>query len=129
MKGTDVSEFKAQYKTALRMGFPDKVSIKFGDRIKEYRKVSFPVRYGTNPNQPCGIYYPANEKNISIGKIKLLKEGKDGLSLTNFEDMNRALNILKYFKKPACAVMKHLNPCGFKVETKGESLAEIYRLA
>jgi AICAR transformylase/IMP cyclohydrolase PurH len=42
--------------------------------------------------------------------------------------MSQALNILKYFRK-GCAVMKHINPCGFKVETSGESLAEIYRIA
>ncbi|NIO21272.1 MAG: IMP cyclohydrolase, partial [Candidatus Aenigmarchaeota archaeon] len=50
---------------------------------------------------------------------KELKTGKEGLSVTNTRDMDRALRILKYFRdEEACAVMKHLNPAGFAVSTR-----------
>ena len=43
--------------------------------------------------------------------------------------MSQACNLLKYFSRPACTVMKHVNPCGFKVQTGSETLADIYRTA
>ncbi len=126
---TDVSSFKDAYKKAIQSNFPDEAMIVIGDRKIPLKKVGIQLRYGTNPHQPFIAYAPAGSAALSVGSLDILKGGKDGLSLTNLQDMSQALNILKFFGKPACTVMKHVNPCGFKVDTKGEQLSEIYRIA
>ncbi|MBN2159325.1 MAG: IMP cyclohydrolase [Spirochaetes bacterium] len=126
---TDVSSFKDAYKKAIKSDFPSEAMLVIGDKKYPLKKVAYELRYGTNPHQPFIAYAPAGGENLSVGALDMLKGGKEGLSLTNIQDMSQALNILKFFKKPSCSIMKHVNPCGFKVETKGEALSEIYRIA
>lgn len=126
---TDVSSFKDAYKKAIQGNFPYHATLILGGIEYRFKAVDYALRYGTNPHQPFAAYLPAVGKNLSIGEMDILKGGKDGLSLTNMQDMSQAVNILKFFERPACTVMKHVNPCGFKVETAGEPLADIYRIA
>jgi phosphoribosylaminoimidazolecarboxamide formyltransferase/IMP cyclohydrolase len=126
---TDVSSFKDVYKTAIESDFPDEASLVIGDKKFPLRRVPYTLRYGTNPHQPFVAYAPLDNPSLSIGNLEILKGGKAGLSLTNLQDISQALNILKYFDRPACAVMKHVNPSGFKVETDDEPLDQIYRIA
>jgi phosphoribosylaminoimidazolecarboxamide formyltransferase/IMP cyclohydrolase len=97
-------------------------TMKIGDR--EYVKVE-DLRYGTNPHQPAAFYKPAGQVNV-IGDMEILKTGKSGLSQTNLEDISYALNIVKFFDTPACAVMKHVNPSGAAVQVGDEPLKQIY---
>jgi phosphoribosylaminoimidazolecarboxamide formyltransferase/IMP cyclohydrolase len=97
-------------------------TIKIGDM--EYVKVE-DLRYGTNPHQPAVFYKPAGKTNV-IGDMEILKTGKSGLSQTNLEDISYALNIVKFFDTPACAVMKHVNPSGAAVQVGDETLKQIY---
>lgn len=83
------------------------------------------LRYGTNPHQPAAFYRPEGLAG-SIMDMKTLKNGKNGLSQTNLEDISGALNIVKYFDRPACAVMKHVNPSGAAVQMGCESLCDVY---
>lgn len=126
---TDVSAFKDVYKTAIIGDFPREATLILGDRKISLAALSIALRYGTNPHQPFAAYAPADSTNLSIGNLEMLKGGKAGLSLTNLQDMSQALNILKYFKRPACTIMKHVNPCGFKVQTQNEGLEQLYRTA
>ena len=90
--------------------FPDEFEM-FG---RKYVKVN-DLRYGTNPHQPAAYFKPA-ETPCVIGDMRVLKDGKSGLSQTNLEDISYALNIVKFFDRPACAVMKHVNPSGAAVQ-------------
>ena len=83
------------------------------------------LRYGTNPHQKAALYRPKKSK-AGIGNINWLKWGKDGPSATNVEDGSHGLRITGYFKQPAVAVMKHLNPSGVAVAGEQESLNEVY---
>lgn len=89
-----------------------------------YQKVE-DLRYGTNPHQTACLYRPV-AATCPIGEMKTLKQGKSGLSQTNLEDISYALNICKFFGRPACAVMKHVNPSGFAVQVAEEPTAEVY---
>jgi len=109
---TDVSSFKDAYKTAIESKFPKNAKIILGDLEIPLNAVPIALRYGTNPHQPFMAYAP-DSPNLSVGNLEMLKGGKAGLSLTNLQDMSQALNVLKYFNRPACVAMKHLNPCGF----------------
>jgi len=90
----------------------------------QYEKVE-DLRYGTNPHQPAAFYRPIGI-DTPLGKIKILKTGKNGLSQTNLEDISYAINIIKFFKEPAVAVMKHVNPSGVAVAKDNESLQKVY---
>ena len=100
----------------------------FSDEIiiggRRYVKVD-DLRYGTNPHQPAAYYREADKEGV-IGGMKILKNGKSGLSQTNLEDISGALNIVKFCDRPACAVMKHVNPSGAAVSLPGESLTDVY---
>ncbi len=100
--------------------FPEQVTI----LNRQYRKVD-DLRYGTNPHQTAAFYKP--EKNYCpIGEMKVLKTGKSGLSQTNLEDLSYSLNIVKFFQSPACACMKHVNPCGAALACDGDTLKDVY---
>jgi phosphoribosylaminoimidazolecarboxamide formyltransferase/IMP cyclohydrolase len=118
---------RKKYSTALEEDFPESIKITIGDHETVYRK-HMSLRYGENPHQPAAFYSPT-EGPLTIGDIKLLKSGKSGLSMTNVEDANNSMRIVSYFKQPACAVMKHVNPSGAAAQNKGEPLVEVYRKA
>ncbi|RMD73893.1 MAG: IMP cyclohydrolase, partial [Lentisphaerae bacterium] len=105
--------------------FPDDVEI-MGRRFRKQED----LRYGTNPHQPAALYCPIDEESPVIGGLEVLKTGKSGLSQTNLEDISYALNIVKFFDQPACACMKHVNPCGVAVGYGDvRAPAKIYRRA
>ncbi|MBS7652707.1 IMP cyclohydrolase [Candidatus Bathyarchaeota archaeon] len=120
-----MEEMRKRYRTPTEEGFPDRLSMHIGGEEMIYEK-AMSLRYGENPHQPAALYRPLRGHPV-IGNLKLIKGGKGGLSQTNIEDVNNALNILKYFEEPACAVMKHLNPSGVAASRGGfESLRDIY---
>jgi len=86
------------------------------------------LRYGTNPHQTAAFYKPCRGSAV-IGDMEMLKTGKSGLSQTNLEDLSYSLNIVKFFDKPACACMKHVNPSGAAVSAEGETLVDVYKKA
>jgi phosphoribosylaminoimidazolecarboxamide formyltransferase/IMP cyclohydrolase len=111
---------RASYLTKNLGNYPEKFVI----NGRAYLKVE-DLRYGTNPHQPAAFYKPEGIP-CPIGDMKVLKTGKSGLSQTNLEDISYALNIVKFFKQPACAVMKHVNPSGAAMAKKGEALRDVY---
>ena len=104
---------KDMYRTALQGNKPVQVIIKirYADGTNQeivYRPSQITERYGTNPHQLFRLMSGENPRfNISQ-----MKKGKGGFSLTNVEDAYWASEFLKYCDQPACAVMKHENPCG-----------------
>ncbi len=122
-----VDSIKKLYSTALEEDFPDSIKIIIGDHETVYRK-HMSLRYGENPHQPAAFYSPT-EGPLTVGDLKLLKTGKSGLSMTNVEDANNSMRIVSYFKQPACAVMKHVNPSGAAAQNKDEPLVEVYKKA
>ena len=124
MAGTDVSDMKRTYRTAVAGDFPDELNIEL---VKECD-----LKYGENPNQPAAVYRFKGSTLAEFTNVRLAKTGKGGWSATNFMDVTRALEILKYFDGNAVAVMKHLIPSGFatsSLENKTEGLADLYRKA
>jgi len=113
------TDFRAKYFTRTQSAFPDEVEI-LGTT---YVKVE-DLRYGTNPHQAASFYRPKDSSGTPFGHMEVIKTGKSGLSETNYGDLNHGANIVKYFDRPACAVMKHLNPSGAAAELTPASCAE-----
>lgn len=105
-------DLKDIYRKSVKYRKIDEIKLTLTSEKKEetyvYKPVNVKLRYGTNPHQWFSLFTPA-EWNF---RIEELKTGKDGLSLSNIEDIYRAANFLKYFSEPTCAIMKHLNPIG-----------------
>jgi AICAR transformylase/IMP cyclohydrolase PurH len=118
---------KKLYRTKVEESFPDEIRIVLGDQEIDYHKVQS-LRYGENPHQPAAYYAP-KEGKLTVGAMKILKTGKGGLSRTNIEDMNNAVNIVRYFDEAACAIMKHVNPSGVAAARKGDSLKSVFKRA
>ncbi len=128
-------EIRRIYRTAREEDLPPSLKLTLGDKVFEYSKVQWKVegrmrglRYGTNPHQKGALYRPKLSKG-GIGNVDWVKWGKDGPSATNIEDGSHGLRITSYFKEPAVAVMKHLNPSGVAVSNGHDSLSRVYTRA
>jgi len=101
---------------AARDKFPEKLTL-------GYEKVS-DLRYGENPHQKAAFYKEAVLKETCIAQAKVL-QGKQ-LSYNNIMDADAALNIIRDFKEPTCAVIKHTNPCGCSTQ---ENIVQAFQKA
>jgi phosphoribosylaminoimidazolecarboxamide formyltransferase/IMP cyclohydrolase len=79
------------------------------------------LRYGENSHQKAALY--ATRDSGIVGAKQL--QGKE-LSYNNLNDSDAAYNLVLEFEKPACAIIKHANPCGTAI---GSDLLEAYTRA
>ncbi len=84
-------------------------------------KLKQELRYGENSHQKAALYSTANSGIVGAKQI----QGKE-LSYNNLNDSDAAYNLVLEFEKPACAIIKHANPCGTAI---GRNLVEAYKRA
>lgn len=90
---------------------------------KAYVKVQ-DLRYGENPHQKAAFYKDPEVKG-GIADAKQL-HGKE-LSYNNIVDMEAAWDLASEWKdQPACAIIKHTNPCGCAL---GENALDAFKKA
>ena len=82
------------------------------------------LRYGENPHQKSAVYIPSGAPASGLAGARQL-QGKE-LSYNNLVDLDAAWSMAQEFAEPACAIVKHNNPCG---TAEQETLAEAYRQA
>jgi phosphoribosylaminoimidazolecarboxamide formyltransferase/IMP cyclohydrolase len=82
------------------------------------------LRYGENPHQKAALYIPAGLPASGLAGARQL-QGKE-LSYNNLVDLDAAWSVAQEFANPACAIVKHNNPCG---TAEQKILAEAYRQA
>lgn len=78
----------------------------------KYEK-AYDLRYGENPHQSAVFYKELDIEEDCAATAEIL-HGKQ-LSFNNIIDVDSAIEIVKEFKKPAVAILKHTNPCGAAV--------------
>ncbi len=88
-----------------------------------YEKV-MDVRYGENPHQRGAFYRRAGSPTHLLQGVTQL-HGKE-LSFNNLLDLSSARELLEELDGPACAIVKHNNPCGCAV---GETIEQAYERA
>ncbi|MEY2882872.1 MAG: Bifunctional purine biosynthesis protein PurH, partial [Pseudomonadota bacterium] len=83
------------------------------------------LRYGENPHQQAALYLPQTGASGVAAARQV--QGKE-LSYNNLNDADGALELIAEFRNagPACAIIKHANPCGVAT---GATLAEAYKAA
>ena len=82
----------------------------FGGKLKQT------LRYGENPHQTAALYV-TGEKRAGVASA-LQVQGKE-LSYNNINDTDAAYELVAEFTQPACAIIKHANPCGVAFGTDG----------
>ncbi|MDX6752267.1 bifunctional phosphoribosylaminoimidazolecarboxamide formyltransferase/IMP cyclohydrolase [Geminicoccaceae bacterium 1502E] len=70
------------------------------------------LRYGENPHQEAA-FYVSGEARPGVATAEQL-QGKE-LSYNNLLDTDAAFELVAEFDEPACAIIKHTNPCGVAV--------------
>ncbi len=79
------------------------------------------LRYGENSHQKAALYATSNSGIVGARQL----QGKE-LSYNNLNDSDAAYNLVLEFTQPACAIIKHANPCGTAI---GSNLLEAYKRA
>ncbi len=118
-------EMTARYDAAISQylvsQFADSVfepSYSFGGQLKQT------LRYGENPHQKAAFYVNSKKAGTLAGAEQL---GGKELSYNNIVDTDAAWQMVNEFTdRPACAIIKHTNPCGFAV---GQSVLEAFTKA
>jgi phosphoribosylaminoimidazolecarboxamide formyltransferase/IMP cyclohydrolase len=76
------------------------------------------LRYGENPHQQAAVYRQGvpTDKPAAVTARQL--QGKE-LSYNNYLDLEASWRLVLEFDKPACAIIKHNNPCGCAQSSAG----------
>ncbi|MCI4662753.1 MAG: bifunctional phosphoribosylaminoimidazolecarboxamide formyltransferase/IMP cyclohydrolase [Neomegalonema sp.] len=114
----------AAYDAAVSSWFAEQLGEPFPQRLAFAGEKAMEMRYGENPHQRAA-YYRAAGGGVADAEVV---QGK-ALSYNNINDTDAAFALvgeLDQFGKPACAIIKHANPCGAAL---GDNLAEAYRAA
>ena len=82
------------------------------------------LRYGENPHQQAAWYRDVQAASGSLASAKQ-HQGKE-LSFNNIGDTDAAWECVRQFSEPACAIIKHANPCGVAI---ADGPANAYELA
>jgi phosphoribosylaminoimidazolecarboxamide formyltransferase/IMP cyclohydrolase len=86
-----------------------------------YEKVT-DLRYGENPHQQAAFYARVGSPTHLLENVTQL-HGKE-LSFNNLLDLSSARELVEEFDEPACAIVKHNNPCGCAVAGTGQEAYE-----
>ena len=85
----------------------------FSDNLTLHFKKERTLRYGENPHQRAAFYRTETTPGPSAAWANQLSG--QPLSFNNLLDLEAALEIVKDFENPACAIIKHNNPCGLAI--------------
>ena len=104
----------AAYDTAITQYLSDSLGgDPLGERFLHAGSLVEKMRYGENPHQDAAFYIDQQAPAGSLAMAKQL-QGK-ALSYNNIADSDAALECVQQFAAPACAIVKHANPCGVAV--------------
>jgi len=70
------------------------------------------LRYGENPHQKGFIFVNPLEE-LGISRAEFIQGKK--LSFNNYLDADSGMKLISEFSEPACAIIKHNNPCGVAI--------------
>jgi len=105
----------AAYDAAIGGWFSQQLGETFPRRMTLSATLRQTLRYGENPHQEAAFYTSDTGDTARPGVATAVQiQGKE-LSYNNFNDTDAAFELVAEFKTPACAIIKHANPCGAAV--------------
>jgi phosphoribosylaminoimidazolecarboxamide formyltransferase/IMP cyclohydrolase len=115
--------YTARYDTSIARWFAEKREEFPPLHVRAFEKV-LDLPYGENPHQRAAYYAQVGARMHVLSMIKQ-HSGRE-LSFNNLLDLNAARLLLAEFQVPACAIIKHNNPCGCAL---GQTGVDAYRRA
>jgi phosphoribosylaminoimidazolecarboxamide formyltransferase / IMP cyclohydrolase len=115
--------YTARYDTAIARWFAERQEEFPQLFVRAFEKV-LDLPYGENPHQRAAYYSQVGARMHVLSMVK--QHGGKELSFNNLLDLNAGRVLVHEFKVPACAIVKHNNPCGCAV---GEHGLDAYRRA
>jgi phosphoribosylaminoimidazolecarboxamide formyltransferase/IMP cyclohydrolase len=115
--------YTARYDSSIARWFVEKQEDFPALLMSAYEKVT-DLAYGENPHQRAAYYSQVGARMHVLSMVKQVA-GRD-LSFNNVLDLNSGRLLVDEFEVPACAIIKHNNPCGVAI---GSSGAEAYERA
>ena len=114
----------AAYEVAIASWFADVET--FPEVIVQAFAKERELSYGENPHQRAAYYVQTGGRRHLLSRVQQL-HGRE-LSLVNLYDLSAAVMLLRELTLPACAIVKHANPCGVAAagtieEAYGKALA------
>ncbi len=116
----DAFALTARYDTAISRWFAEKDEDFPSLYLRAYEKVT-DLSYGENPHQRAAYYQQVGARTHLLSMVRQ-HHGKQ-LSFNNLLDLESARALVRDFEVPACAIVKHNNPCGAAL---GADAAEAY---
>ena len=116
-------DYTARYDSAISRWFAERREDFPGMMMGTYEKV-LDLAYGENPHQRAAYYSQVGARMHVLSMVRQL--GGKELSFNNMLDLNAARQLIEEFELPACAIIKHNNPCGCAV---GGGAVEAYERA
>jgi phosphoribosylaminoimidazolecarboxamide formyltransferase / IMP cyclohydrolase len=115
--------YTARYDTAIARWFAEKGEDFPALFVRAFEKV-VDLPYGENPHQRAAYYTQVGARRHVLSQVRQ-HHGKQ-ISFNNVLDLDAARALVAEFDGPACAIVKHNNPCGVAV---GEGIFEAYERA
>jgi phosphoribosylaminoimidazolecarboxamide formyltransferase / IMP cyclohydrolase len=112
----------ARYEAAIASWFSERAYEGFPpSRNESFEKIA-DLRYGENPHQRAAFYARAGAPTHLLEGVRQL-HGKE-LSFNNLLDLSSARELVEAFQAPACAIVKHNNPCGCAIADSAHTAYE-----
>jgi phosphoribosylaminoimidazolecarboxamide formyltransferase/IMP cyclohydrolase len=113
----------AAYDAAIANWFSEQIDEPYPEFFAFGGRLQQTLRYGENPHQTAA-FYSSSEFRPGVSTSDQV-QGK-GLSYNNLNDTDAAYELVAEFERPACAIIKHANPCGVAV---ADSLEDAFKKA
>ena len=111
----------ARYDAAISRWFGTRYEL-FPSHVVTTWEKFLDLSYGENPHQGAALYTEVGARSHVLSRVAKL-HGKE-LSFNNVLDLDAARRLVEEFDQPACAIIKHNNPCGVAVADEIEDAYE-----
>jgi phosphoribosylaminoimidazolecarboxamide formyltransferase/IMP cyclohydrolase len=115
--------YTARYDTAIARWFQEKGEDFPPLMVRAFERV-LELPYGENPHQRAAYYAQIGTRTHVLSMVAQL--GGKPISFNNLLDLDAARLLTAEFQIPACAIIKHNNPCGVAV---GRNALDAYKRA
>jgi phosphoribosylaminoimidazolecarboxamide formyltransferase/IMP cyclohydrolase len=108
--------YSARYETAIARWFAEKGDDFPSLYVRAFEKV-VDLSYGENPHQRAAYYRQVGARTDLLSMVRQ-HQGKQ-LSFNNLLDLDSVRQLIAELDPPACAIVKHNNPCGCALGSSG----------
>jgi phosphoribosylaminoimidazolecarboxamide formyltransferase/IMP cyclohydrolase len=118
---SEAFSYTARYDIAISRWFAEKGEDFPPLHVRAYEKV-VDLPYGENPHQRAAFYSQVGARAHVLSQVQ--QHGGKSVGFNNILDLDAARAVVRDFDAPACAIVKHNNPCGVALGTGAQQAYE-----